>query len=249
MLLRARLSGRMHRVFPGLVVGQLRQDLPVEKMGLARANRSCLNISEQVHLKQRSMFLTRRPRVEEIDRFLCESEGLPLSYGPAGMLTASTPRRDLDETSVVIGRGKGAFERARAALIAWKPFDIGWVETFPAAAPIVSGTVVAVLIRHLGFWSLNGCRVLYSVGSVDDAVRFGFAYGTLTNHAESGEELFEVYMDPETDEVIYRIRAISSPRAALARMGQPIVRVLQERFRKQSAGAMERATRGTGART
>jgi len=99
---------------------------------------------------------------------------------------------------------------------------------------------VAVLIRHLGFWSLNGCRVLYEVGSPDDD-RFGFAYGTLTNHAEAGEELFEVFLDPERDEVMYRIRAISKPRAALAHIGQPIVRALQARFRRDSAAAMKRA--------
>lgn len=189
------------------------------------------------------MFLARRPSPERIDRFLRESLVLPLSYSPTGIVTANTVREDLDEATVVIGHGQAAFERARAALIAWKQFDIGWVETFPPAAPAAPGTVVAVLIRHLGFWSLNGCRVLYTVGSLDDVARFGFAYGTLTNHAESGEELFEVFIDQQTDEVVYRIRAISWPQATLARVGQPIVRVLQERFRDQSAAAMKRATR------
>ncbi len=191
------------------------------------------------------MFLVRHPSQAQIDRFLCESEGLPLSYGPPGIVTAGTVRDDLDEATVVIGKGKAAFERARAALIAWKHFDIGWVDTFPPAAPIVSGTVVAVLIRHLGFWSLNGCRVL-GVGRVDDIDRFGFAYGTLTNHAESGEELFEVFIDPRTEEVVYRIRAISWPQTMLTRVGQPIARVFQARFREQSADAIKRAIRGTG---
>jgi uncharacterized protein (UPF0548 family) len=150
---------------------------------------------------------------------------------------------------VAIGHGKGDFERARSALMAWKQFDIGWVETFPRHAPVAAGTVVAVLIRHLGFWSLNGCRVLYSVGSSDDVARFGYAYGTLTNHAESGEELFEVFINPQTDEVIYRIRAMSWPQTTLARVGQPIVRVLQERFRDHSAVAMKRATRSSGVRS
>lgn len=194
------------------------------------------------------MFLIRRPSPEDIDRFLRESEVLPLSYSPTGIVKANSVRDDLDEASVVIGRGQAAFERARAALIAWKQFGIGWVETFPPAAPVVPGTVVAVLIRHLGFWSLNGCRVLYSVGSLNDVARFGFAYGTLTNHAESGEELFEVFIDPQTDEVNYRIRAISWPQAALARVGQPIVRVLQKRFREDSAVAMKHATRCNGVR-
>jgi uncharacterized protein (UPF0548 family) len=145
--------------------------------------------------------------------------------------------------AVAVGHGQADFERARAALLAWKQFDIGWVETFPRHAPVAVGTIVAVLIRHLGFWSLNGCRVLYSVGSPGDVARFGFAYGTLTNHAESGEELFEVFIDPRTEEVVYRIRATSWPQATLARVGQPIVRVLQKRFREQSAAAMKHATR------
>lgn len=189
------------------------------------------------------MFLARRPTRKVIDRFLCESQDLPLSYGPIGILRTRTAGRDVDEVTVAIGRGQADFERARAALVAWKQFDIGWVETFPPQAPIAVGTVVAVLIRHLGFWSLNGCRVLYSVGSLGDVARFGFAYGTLTNHAESGEELFEVFIDPRTEDVVYRIRATSWPQARLARFGQPIVRALQERFRDHSVAAMKLATR------
>ena len=189
------------------------------------------------------MFLARRPTRNVIDRFLRESQDLPLSYGPIGIVRTRTAGLDLDELTVAIGRGQAEFERARAALLAWKQFDIGWVHMFPQQAPVAVGTVVAVLIRHLGFWSLNGCRVLYSVGSLHDAARFGFAYGTLTNHAESGEELFEVFIHPQTGDVMYRIRAISWPRATLARIGQPIVRVLQDRFRRHSAAAMQRAIR------
>ena len=194
------------------------------------------------------MFLARRPSPEHIDRFLRESQDLPLSYGPIGIVRGETVRQGLDEAVVTIGRGRADFERARAALSAWKQFDIGWVETFPRHAPVAVGTIVAVLIRHLGFWSLNGCRVLYSIGSPGDVARFGFAYGTLTNHAESGEELFEVFIDPRTEDVVYRIRATSWPQATLARFGQPIVRALQERFREHSAAAMKLATRSNGVR-
>jgi uncharacterized protein (UPF0548 family) len=82
--------------------------------------------------------------------------------------------------------------------------------------------------------------VLYHIGALDES-RFGFAYGTLTNHAECGEELFEVFIDSSGD-VLYRIRATSRPRAALAWLGQPIVRLLQAKFRRDSAAAMKRAT-------
>ena len=187
------------------------------------------------------MFLVQRPSSGTIERFVHDSQQLPLSYSPIGIASRETAE-PFDEAMVAIGRGHADFERARAALIAWKQFDVGWVETFPQHAPVAVGTVVAVLIRHLGFWSLNGCRVLYRVGSEEDDARFGFAYGTLTNHAEAGEELFEVFVDPRTSEVWYRLRASSSPRAALARVGHPIVRLLQARFRRQSAAAMKRAT-------
>jgi uncharacterized protein (UPF0548 family) len=190
------------------------------------------------------MFLVTRPTPDAIDRFIANSRGLPLSYGPVGIVKTRTVRHDLDEEVAAIGHGKADFERARTALKAWKQFDIGWAELFPADAPQVPGTTVAVLIRHFGFWSLNGCRVVYAVGDRDQDASVGFAYGTLTNHAEGGEELFEVFLDPQTDEVKYRIRAVSWPQAMLTRLGQPIVRVLQARFRKDSAEAMRRATRG-----
>jgi len=189
------------------------------------------------------MFLARRPTPRVIDRFLRESQDLPLSYGPVGIVRTPTAARNIDEVIVTIGRGHVDFERARAALLSWKQFDIGWVETFPREASTEAGTVVAVLIRHLGFWSLNGCRVLYNLGDSDEVTPFGYAYGTLTNHAESGEELFEVFIDPQTEVVMYRIRATSRPQAAIARLGQPIVRVLQKRFRAHSVAAMQFAIR------
>lgn len=189
------------------------------------------------------MFLARRPSAEIIERFLLDSQDLPLSYGPVGIARPGALRPGLDEAVVVVGNGVADFERARAALMTWVHFDIGWVEIFPGNARVVAGTDVAVLIRHVGFWSLNGCRVLYSVGGNDEPARYGFAYGTLTNHAESGEELFEVFIDPQTEDVLYRIRAYSRPQAMLALLGQPIVRILQARFRRESGRAMKRATR------
>lgn len=193
------------------------------------------------------MFLIRRPSTVEIDRFLDRSRRLPVSYSPIGIVR-DTADAGFDEHVAAIGRGDADFERARSALAAWKHFDIGWVELFPRHASVEAGTVVALLIRHLGFWSLNGARVLYQVGGIGDQAAFGFAYGTLTNHAESGEELFEVFIDGESGDVIYRIRVVSWPQSALARLGTPIVRLLQARFRRDSAAAMKRATsaRGSG---
>jgi uncharacterized protein (UPF0548 family) len=169
-----------------------------------------------------------------------------MSYGPTGIVRDRPAGNRFDEQVVTVGRGEEDFTRARAALAHWTHFDIGWVEAFPARSSIEAGTDVAVLIRHLGFWSLNGARVLYQVGGTDGQDVFGFAYGTLTNHAESGEELFEVSIDRQSGEVMYRIRAVSRPQSALTWIGQPVVRLLQARFRRDSAAAMRRAIAARG---
>lgn len=186
------------------------------------------------------MFLAQRPSSEDIERFLDASRDLPLSYASIGLARTGAPGFRLDEAVVAVGSGDADFARATAALVEWRHFDLGWVELRPRQAEVTDGTVVAVAIRHFGFWSLNGCRVLYSTSDARQST-FGFAYGTLTNHAECGEESFEVRLDSRTGEVTYRIRAVSRPRAPLARLGYPLTRMLQARFRRDSAAAVRRA--------
>jgi uncharacterized protein (UPF0548 family) len=187
------------------------------------------------------MFLTHRPTQNEIEVFLAQSIELPLSYDHIGIASQNPAGFNADLASAVIGRGPSAFERARTALSEWRHYELSWAEVFPKRASIEPGTVVAVLVRHLAFWSLNGCRIVYGIGDRDAGSSFGFAYGTLTNHAELGEEIFEVRMEAETEDVIYRIRAVSKPRAALARIGYPFARHFQERFRRDSISALRRA--------
>src|ERR1700704_5126752 len=187
------------------------------------------------------MFLARRPSPREIEEFIARSRELPLSYDPIGIAKESPSGFKVDEANGVIGQGQRAFERAKLALAEWRHFDFGWVELFPQGAAIEPGSVVAILVHHLGFWSLNGCRVVYKLGDRQTGPSFGFAYGTLTNHAELGEEIFEVSLLPESGEVIYRIQAVSKPRAALTRVGYPFARYFQERFRRDSTSALRRA--------
>jgi uncharacterized protein (UPF0548 family) len=189
------------------------------------------------------MFLLSRPSDDEIEQYLKDSQSLPLSYEP-GLLAREIPSGfKIDECSGLLGKGKPVFELARDALVEWRQFDLGWVELFPRSASIEPGTVVAVLIRHVGIWSLNGCRVLYLTGDRHAGRTFGFAYGTLTNHGEIGEELFEVSIDPDSEAVSYKIRAVSKPGTALARLGYPLVRLLQARFRNDSIAAMQKAVK------
>jgi uncharacterized protein (UPF0548 family) len=188
------------------------------------------------------MFFASRPSPDRIDTFIRDSHALPLSYEPNEIaLTRTASRWNHDRIAAPIGNGHSDFDRACGALKAWKQFDLGWLELFPARPPVDVGTVVAVLITHLGFWSLNGCRVVSRNEDHGPSPRFSVSYGTLTNHAESGEERFEVSMDQDSREVTFRIRAVSRPRAALARLGYPVTRRLQARFGADALDAMKRA--------
>src|SRR6266576_1375910 len=110
------------------------------------------------------MFLIRRPNSLAIERFISNSAGLPLSYDRVGIAGENPTDFKLDEAGAVIGQGEEAFRRARSALMKWRQFELGCVELFHRAAAIEKDTNVAVLVRHVGFWSLNGCRVVYHLG-------------------------------------------------------------------------------------
>jgi uncharacterized protein (UPF0548 family) len=186
------------------------------------------------------VFFLTKPSSRDITAFLAASADLPLSYEPVGLARQGGPGFTFDHHRVVIGQGTGAFERAKTALTSWKHFNLGWVELHPPMAPVRVGSVVTAAMRHLGFWSLNGCRVVYMV---EEHNAFGFAYGTLTNHAECGEEIFKVSISPDTGDVSYEIQAASHPRAALVWLGYPVARLLQAKFRRDSSVAMRNAVK------
>ena len=139
---------------------------------------------------------------------------------------------------MLVGSGGEGFNSAKQALDDWKMFDLDWIELFPQRPSVQTGTAVAVVVRHLRFWSVNISRIVYAI---DANSQYGFAYGTSLCHSEEGEERFLIEYDPATDEVWYDLYAFSRPRHQLARIGYPIARHLQKRFARESLGAMKRA--------
>ena len=98
-----------------------------------------------------------------------------------------------------------------------------------------------MIARLFGLWWLNACRIVYVVDEPGPVQRYGFAYGTLPEHAESGEERFTVEWHQADAAVWYDILAFSRPQQLLARLGYPLARRLQKRFARDSAAAMQRA--------
>ena len=192
------------------------------------------------------MLSLRKPSADSLRRFLAAQSKLPFTYAAVGA-TAETPPAGyvVDRTRIKLGVGEPVFRSAIAALRRWEQFNLGWVEAWPSDTPIQSGEVVAVMGRAIGVWWLNACRVVYVVDEVRPVSRFGFAYGTLPGHVESGEERFLVEWDRDEDGVWYDILAFSCPHQFSARLGYPVVRRLQKRFGRDSAAAMLRAV-GTG---
>jgi hypothetical protein len=85
----------------------------------------------------------------------------------------------------------------------------------------VVGTDVAVSVHHFGFYSPNACRIVYLVHEEDIVKRFGFADGTLAEHAESGEERFTIEWNRADDTVWYDILALSEVEGRLSSHTSP----------------------------
>jgi uncharacterized protein (UPF0548 family) len=194
------------------------------------------------------MPLLRKPSSNVVRSFLASQANLDFSY-PAVGATAATPPAGyvVDRTRVRVGAGERAFDAGVAALCRWEHFRLGWVEAIPAEDAIRAGAVVAVLARTFYIWWLNACRIVYVLDDQQGPVRgWGFAYGTLPGHAESGEERFLIEWDRGDDVVYYDILAFSRPRHPLARLAYPLARRLQRRFARDSAAAMLRAVGRAG---
>lgn len=193
------------------------------------------------------MVQLRRPSRREIEAVL--GSGDPFSYSEVGQTAqldapgareVLASRYDLDRHQFPLGRGRDLFERAQSSLMAWRQFDIPWLE-FHGARRVEPEQVVATLVSVAGVWFLNPCRVVFAEFS-PDRNSVCYAYGTLRGHAECGEERFRVSFDPATEKVQYEIAAFSRPAIVLAKLGYPLARRLQKRFVVSSAHALARAT-------
>jgi uncharacterized protein (UPF0548 family) len=189
------------------------------------------------------MISLRPPSAEEMRELLRAHSDAPFSYAEVGATRGAFPASYTQiHRAAVLGRGEAAFHTAKNALVRWASFELSWVRPYPQAAP-AKGILIAIVVHVAGLWWKNVSRVIYTV---DETGAFGFAYGTLSTHAERGEELFRVELSPETEEVTYRIQAFARPRHPLARLAAPLARATQRRFGNDSIAAMRRQVAATG---
>lgn len=182
------------------------------------------------------MFMIREPKEADVARFIASQRDLPYTYAEVGATNATPPAGyNADNNRIQLGTGDATFHAAVEALKKWRQFELGWVAIVPRGVRVEVGATVAVKARAFWTWSLNACRVVYTI---DESRRFGFAYGTLPDHVEKGEERFLVEWLPD-DSVWYDILAFSTPQHPLVKLSAPLARRLQRQFARGSLNQMK----------
>ena len=177
------------------------------------------------------MFRITEPSDEDVDEFIASQGSLPFTYAEVGATNTTPPSGyKVDHNRIQIGTGGAVYNRGVEALKNWRHFELGWVTIVPHGVAVEVGATVAVKARAFGTWSLNASRVVYTI---EENRRFGFAYGTLPDHVELGEERFLIEWLPD-DSVWYDILAFSRPRHPLVRLNKPLARMLQKQFARDS---------------
>ena len=184
------------------------------------------------------MFMIREPSDTNAARFIASQRDLPFTYAEVGATNATPPGSyNVDHNRIQLGSGEATYRSAVDALKNWRHFELSWVGIVPRSVRVEVGATVAVKARAFGTWSLSATRVVYTI---DEDRRFGFAYGTLPDHVERGEERFLIEWLPD-DTIWYDILAFSRPQHPLVRLSAPLARRLQKQFARDSLNRMRSA--------
>ncbi|MFE6130773.1 DUF1990 family protein [Streptomyces sp. NPDC056437] len=161
-----------------------------------------------------------------------------LSYPEAGA-TRLGPMPDgyrhLHHT-VRIGRGRAVFEAAGEAVATWHAHRATGVRLRTTARRAEPGARVEV---SAGFGPLRitaPCEVVWTVHERD---RTGFGYGTLRGHPVRGEESFAVDLRDDGS-VWFTVMAFSRPAVWWARLGGPVVPLMQTAYARRLGRTVRR---------
>ncbi|MGY1743925.1 DUF1990 family protein [Blastococcus sp. SYSU D00695] len=144
------------------------------------------------------------------------------------------------EHAVVVGSGREVFERAVAAVFAWRAQRSVGLRVRASGPATEPGTVVVLTagLDRLGYDI--PCRVVWARTDGDER---GFAYGTLPGHPESGEEAFLVRI-AASGEVTVLLRVFSRLASPAARLAGPLAWAAQGLATRRYLAALRSAARG-----
>ncbi|HUS62679.1 MAG TPA: DUF1990 domain-containing protein [Acidimicrobiales bacterium] len=131
--------------------------------------------------------------------------------------------------AIDLGSLPETFERAGKGLLRWEAHRFAGATIRPDQPPLEAGCSQLVVLRLGGMTMVAPTRTVYVT---DEPDRFGFAYGTLAGHPESGEEAFHITRGID-NAVRFEIVVFWRPSAVLARLGAPVSKVVQARVTKR----------------
>jgi uncharacterized protein (UPF0548 family) len=168
-----------------------------------------------------------RPSAEKMAAVLSSAAPSPFTYDDVGATREGKAPTGFHRGSYsnFYGQGDEAFERGKTGLRDWSAHRAAGVRIHPPNAPLTAGTVVAGWVAIGPISVVFPCRLVYVI---DEPRRFGWAYGTLPGHPESGEEAFMIEHHDD-DRVSFTIEVFSKPADPLTRLAGPIARALQAR--------------------
>ena len=127
-----------------------------------------------------------------------------------------------------------AFELAATGLRTWVAHEGAGLRVYPKE-PVAQGASV-VAVTSIGPMQMAApCRIVAVFKEPDT---FGFSYGTLPGHPESGEESF--VLELRGDATYFIVRAFSNPVDPLARLSGPIGRAVQRSVTRRYLSALRR---------
>ena len=147
-----------------------------------------------------------------------------LNYREIGATTGALPKGyEYLFASRNVGQGKELFQECSQLVLTWGiQTGAGFHVAHKKPVEVNQDNQLGL---HFGLFRTSApCRVIYVI---DEATRKGFAYGTVEGHPESGEESFIVELKADGT-VVFEIRAFSVPKRWFARLGSPLIRLLQQ---------------------
>lgn len=183
------------------------------------------------------MFSLRRPSPGVLARVVADQANCELTYAERGATRGAMPTGYRhDQWQCDLGNfNEATFDRLSAALLDWHVQRGAGMSVHPVE-PVRPGLTFAFSFRLAGVYVTAAGRVVYVTS---DADRRGFAYGTLPQHPEQGEEAFHLIR--EGARMLFRVTAFSRPRHPLARAGAPASRLVQLRMNQAYLRAMRSA--------
>ena len=184
-----------------------------------------------------------RRTVEELEALHRTASAADLTYMHVGSSLRSDPRPggQLRRCTEHLGTGDPTFRAGCDGLRRWAAQTAFGARVHPSDAPIQTGTTLLVMVSLGPFEVVAPNRI---VEVVDKRGAFGFAYGTLPGHPETGEESFVVRMD-DTGSVSASVTIDAEPATWLIGLADPIVRAVQElAVRRYLAGIRHAARAG-----